>query len=248
MEEIEIREEGGSQFTIRALIKEIKNSFLLIVAITLLCTAIGGVFGKFFVKTTYVSKASLMVSSTDQGGGNITQSKELATTMKAFLDSTNKIIFQQVETDYNSEHHEGKISAKELESSLGISVNTVMMDLTLTTTNKDAKQILQKVIENMIAAVNENKDGEYTYEEFAGKLKITSPASDAESDAGSKVFKYMAIFFILGAFGSLLFVLLKILLNDTYSDKDLFEADLGIEVLSMIEAVSPAKNKNKEAN
>jgi capsular polysaccharide biosynthesis protein len=247
MEDIEIREESNSQFTIQALIKEIKNNVLLIIAITLLFAAIGGVVGKFFIKTTYVSKASLMVATSTEGENAITQSKELASTIKAFLDSTNNTIFTATEIEYNSMHPHQKLTTKEIAKSLDISVNTIMIDLTYTTTNKDAKIILQKIVENIITAVNEvNPDtNEPTYSEFAGKLKETSPASNQESDEGTKVFKYMIIFFIIGAFGSLLFVFFKVILNDTYSDKESLELDVGIDVLSMIE-ISASSNTKEE--
>ena len=233
MEELEIREDGVSQFTIRAVVREIKKRLLFVVAITLLLTAIGGVLGKFFIKTTYVSKASLMVSAGDDSGG-VSQAKELATTVKAFLDSTSNSIYNEIEKSYTSV----PITAKEIEKSLKITVNAVMIDFTFTTKNKDAQKILQLIVQKMIDSVNETKNGEYMYAEFANKLKETTSASPAETDEGIKVFKYMAIFFMLGLFCNLLFIFLKVLLNDTYSDKDLFESDLGIDVLAMIEAVS----------
>ena len=59
MQEI-IREEGGTHFTVRALFKELKKKLLLVVALILVATAIGGIYGGLVVDTKYTTDDKLV--------------------------------------------------------------------------------------------------------------------------------------------------------------------------------------------
>ena len=264
MQEI-IREDGGSQFTLQALIKAVKRRLLLIVAITLLCTAVGGVFGAFIVDTRYTTTATIMVNVDSEG--TLSQAQSLATALKSITDPENNDLYSEVWYKFNIDNPENKIaSVQELKDSITVKVSSTLLYFTLVSTNPKADSILTlfmqhvkdfadtKDYDNPIKdeegnyVLDENGEKQYApkYPLYAEKVDIISIPFEPKDDSMTKVFKYMALFFIVGAFGSLCFVLLKVLLEDTYSDKASFENDFAIDVLATIEEVKIARADKSE--
>ena len=80
MEEI-YSEESIGQFSIKVFIKELKKRMLFIVATTLLFAALGGVVGKFFVKTQYTSTATIIVKVSESDNGVTLEDAEKVATI-----------------------------------------------------------------------------------------------------------------------------------------------------------------------
>ena len=254
----EYREEGASQFSLQSFFYEIKKRLLLIIAVTLLCTAVGGVVGAFFVKPQYKSTATLIVTGE---GMSLSEAQSLATAMKSFLDPENDIIYKNTYGELETKSLDESVSITELKYSLAVKVNSMMINLEYESTNVEADTILNTIIvefRKFIDQTDANEpikkvevDGEmiekpnYIYDTFGGKLQVLSYASDPTNDSKLLVFKYMALFFIIGAIGTVLAVLLKVMLNDTYSDKETLQNDIGIDVLVMIEDVISVKKESK---
>lgn len=237
----EYREEGASQFSLQSFFYEIKKRLLLIIAVTLLCTAVGGVVGAFFVKPQYKSTATLYV-----GGETLSESQSLATAIKSFLEPDNDIIYKQAENELSD--LSPSVDIAELKESLTVKVNSMMINLEYESTNPHADTILNTIIMTFMDFIdqeNAEKPGEYLYDIFGGKVRVISPASKKTNDSKLLVFKYMALFFIIGAIGTVLAVLLKVMLNDTYSDKETLQSDIGVDVLVMIEDVISVKKESK---
>ncbi|MBR2337332.1 MAG: hypothetical protein IKA61_05270 [Clostridia bacterium] len=234
-----IREDGGSQFTLQALFKELKKKLLLVVAIVLLCTAAGGVFGAFVVDTKYTSNATMIVNVGNEG--TLAEAQSLATALKSITEPENDAIYNSTITTFNAKHPDSKITLEELKSSVSVTSNSMLLNLTIVSTNAEANLILDEFMRQIRRFANEEvtNDGvtTYRYPLFAEKVDVISYASKPVSDAKTKVFKHMALFFIVGAFGSMLLVLLSVLLNNTYADKSSFERDYDIDVLATLEDI-----------
>lgn len=234
MEEM-IREDGGSQFTLQAIFKALKKKLLLIIAVTLLFTAVGGVFGAFVVDTQYTTSGTMIVNVGNDG--TLADAQSLATALKSITDPGNDRIYKAVTTKFNATHPNDKITIAELQGAISVTANSVLLNITMTTSNPKADLILDEFMSEIKAFANEKdaSTGAYKYHLFAGKVDVISYASTPSSDAQTKVFKNMVIFFVIGAFGSVLVVLLMLLLNDTYANKVSFEKDFAIDVLATIE-------------
>ncbi|MBR2384212.1 MAG: hypothetical protein IKA99_01235 [Clostridia bacterium] len=253
MEEI-IREEGGSQFTLQALFKELKKKLLLVVAIVLLCTAIGGVYGGVIVDTKYTSNATMIVNVGKEG--TLVEAQGLATALKSIADPENDAIYEATATTFLSTHPDfankykmnKDILAANLKGAISVTTNQMLLNLKITSTFPEADSILNQFMTEIQKFANQpSTDGEFRYPLFADKVFIVSPASKPFSDAKTKVFKYMLLFFVVGVFGSMLLVLLSVLLNDTYADKLSFEKDYNLDVLATFEDVTLNEESRKTA-
>jgi capsular polysaccharide biosynthesis protein len=191
----------------------------------------------------------------------LADAEKLATATASFLSPKTDFIYQIVKTGFNASGPKQTVSVKELKESLSVTVDSMMINLEYESTNVEADTILNTIIvefRKFIDQTDANEpikkvevDGEmiekpnYIYDTFGGKLQVLSYASDPTNDSKLLVFKYMALFFIIGAIGTVLAVLLKVMLNDTYSDKETLQNDIGIDVLVMIEDVISVKKESK---
>ena len=236
-----MREEGGSQFTLQALFKELKKKLLLVIAIILFCTAVGGVYGGVVVDTTYTTNATMIVNVGNDG--TLEQAKSLATALKSIVDPENDVIYDLTATTFVSKNPNYPMKRDELKAelkkSISVTTNAMLLNLTMSTTLPEAESILNLFMKQMMDFVNVKVEGSdaYVYPLFAEKIDIISPAGDVKDDSNSKVFKYMALFFIVGAFASMLLVFLKVFLNNTYTDKASFEMDFDMDVIATIEDI-----------
>ena len=239
-----IREESFSQFTLGDIFKELKKRLLLVVAIICVFTAVGGVFGAFVVDTTYTSEAVMMVRAGEEG--TLADAQTLASAFMSLAGPKNEQIYKKTVVEFNADHPQNKVTLKELKESISISTNSMLLNVAIETKNPKADSILIKFMLQVqeFAKTNDEK-GEFKYPLFANKIDVISQPSEPESDEKSKVFKYLALFFIVGAFCSMVMVIARVMLDDTYTDKASFERDFEVSVLATFEEVSSSKNKDK---
>ena len=180
MEELEFMEEKTFQITFQALFKEFKRNLLLIIAIVVAFTAIGGIIGGFFIKTQYTSVASLMIKSDPPkelveiivNGTSLSEEEGLARAFKSILVSSDPIFVNAV-TEYNSQNPNNPVKKEDVKENLTVKVSSVMINLEYTSSNPNSQQILDKIVKHLIKFV-ETKDegGEYTYgPRYVDKLK-----------------------------------------------------------------------------
>lgn len=232
MEEILNEEDGGvSQFSLQAFIKAIRKNLLLIVAMTVLCTALGGVIGRFFIKTQYTSISTMIVVAEQGEDLTLSESQSLAVAIKSLLTPENNYIYERVQKRFNENKPSGApdVTVKELKGALTVDVESMMLTFDFTSQNPEAQYILELFMAELEDYINVQTSF------YGGRLEILSEQSKAENDEQMKVIKFMLVFMLLGGFVSLLGVFLKVLLNDTYQDKESLENDLNVEVLAEIE-------------
>ena len=250
MQEI-IKEEGGNHFTIRALLKELENKLILVVALILVCTAIGGVYGRFLVDTRYTTTSTMIVNV--GADGTLEESQNLAKAFKSITESDT--IYELTAIEYMTKYHYSKMKREELKNeikgSISVTVDSMLLKFTMSSRLsgvKDILNILMRKVQEFVDSPKFDDDGNIMKDEFgevipvyplfAGKVFIVSPATEPTNDADTKVFKNMVMFCFAGAFVSMAFIVLKVLFNNTYADKTSFEEDYDIDVLATIDDIS----------
>lgn len=254
MEEV-VYNEKESQLTLGALLEAAKRRIGLILAITLFLTVVGGIVGKFFIKTKYTSSGEAIVMMTvGDDDANKTSSTTayqysvyLAETVNtSFLksDLVLKKASETLKTDHNID-----ISPEKLKSGLTSTVDSnrgIAISVKFSSNYEEADVILGTVLNTLVEELNTKKeDGSYTWELFGNSVRITSSPSKVTSDSTSKVIKFLAIFFVIGLVVSAIVIVIGVLLDDTYKSKEQFEKDTGIDVLATLENIALAKEKTE---
>ncbi len=255
MEEEVVYNEKESQLTLGALLEAAKRRIGLILAITLFLTVVGGIVGKFFIKTKYTSSGEAIVMMTvGDDDANKTSSTTayqysvyLAETVNtSFLksDLVLKKASETLKTDHNID-----ISPEKLKSGLTSTVDSnrgIAISVKFSSNYEEADVILGTVLNTLVEELNTKKeDGSYTWELFGNSVRITSSPSKVTSDSTSKVIKFLAIFFVIGLVVSAIVIVIGVLLDDTYKSKEQFEKDTGIDVLVTLENIALAKEKTE---
>lgn len=255
MEEEVVYNEKESQLTLGALLEAAKRRIGLILAITLFLTVVGGIVGKFFIKTKYTSSGEAIVMMTvGDDDANKTSSTTayqysvyLAETVNtSFLksDLVLKKASETLKTDHNID-----ISPEKLKSGLTSTVDSnrgIAISVKFSSNYEEADVILGTVLNTLVEELNTKKeDGSYTWELFGNSVRITSSPSKVTSDSTSKVIKFLAIFFVIGLVVSAIVIVIGVLLDDTYKSKEHFEKDTGIDVLVTLENIALAKEKTE---
>ena len=250
MQEI-IREEGGTHFTVRALFKELKKKLLLVVALILVATAIGGIYGGLVVDTKYTTTSTMIVNV--GADGTLEESQNLAKAFKSITESDT--IYELTAIEYMTKYHYSKMKREELKteikSSITVTVDSMLLKFTMTSKLsgvKDILNILMRKVQEFVDSPKFDDDGNIMKDEFgevipvyplfAGKVFIVSPATEPTNDADTKVFTNMVVFCGGGVLVSMLIIVLRVLFNNTYDDKASFEEDYDIDVLAMIDDIS----------
>lgn len=256
MEEEVVRggaEEG--QISLVALLEAAKHRIGLILAIVVVMTVIGGIFGKFFVKTKYSSSGEVIVMMmTDDESENKTSSTTayqysvyLAETINSSLLKSDLVMKNAAET--LKAEHGISIRTSELKSGLTSSVSQnrgIAISMKFTSSYEQADVILNTVINTLVKELNsKDGDGNYKWELFGNSVRITSAPSAVSNDSRSKVLKYLAIFCVIGLVIAAVFIVIVVITDDTYKSKEQFEKDTGIEVLASLENIALAKEKKE---
>lgn len=260
MQEI-IREEGGTHFTVRALFKELKKKMLLVVALILVATAIGGIYGGLVVDTKYTTTSTMIVNV--GADGTLEESQNLAKAFKSITESDT--IYELTAIEYMTKYHYSKMKREELKneikSSITVTVDSMLLKFTMTSKLsgvKDILNILMRKVQEFVDSPKFDDDGEIMrdpetkeiiplYPLFAGKVFIVSPATEPTNDADTKVFTNMVVFCGGGVLVSMLIIVLRVLFNNTYDDKASFEEDYDIDVLAMIDDISSLSEEDSNS-
>ncbi len=235
-----------TQLSLQTILIEVRNNLLLIIIVTLLFALAGGIYGKFFVKTQYTSKAAMVVTALpEETSGSTTTaytySVNLTNTMGLFVKS-------RTVCERAAELYEGKtgnkISSGTIQGSISYSVveKTFIINLTCKTTHGDADVILEVLMDAAIEVANEYNDGKSF---FAKKLQIFDAPTSPSDDSSTKLYKYIFVMLAIGLVVSVLIIILKIILNDTYKSKDDLERDIPVEVLALVDDLTQIKEGRK---
>lgn len=254
MEEV-VCNEKESQLTIGALLDAAKRRIGLILAITLFLTVVGGIVGKFFVKTKYTSsgEAIVMMTVSDDDANKISSttayqnSVYLAETVNTSFLKSDLILKKASET--LKKDHNIDIKPEKLKSGLTSTVDSnrgIAISVKFSSNYEAADVILGTILDTLVEELNtKREDGSYEWELFGNSVRITSSPSRVTNDSLTKVIKFLVIFFVIGLVVSAIAIVIGVLLDDTYKTKEQFEKDTGIDVLATLENIALAKEKTE---
>ena len=254
MEEQLSSEKSVNNLSLKNFFELITKNIVLLLIVTLICSAAGLIFGRFVIKTTYSSTATIAIKidslSSDSENvqseyNNFQYATKLTKACSLFMSSDN------VANDAASElKTKGiNISSYDIIDNLSFTIveNSLFFNIKFASTNQNAQIILEQIIESAIkVSADTQQDGTKTYGILANRFYESSSSRGIQNNSSSKTVKYFLIAFLIGLILSILIILIKYLFDDTYRSKEQFEKETGVSVLAYIVDLETSGQKSKK--
>lgn len=251
MENEKVIEEQG--LSISDLFFLVKRNIVLIIIITGLLTVVGAVYGLKIKKPTYSATATAVVmieTSGNQGSpttSDYVYASYYTSTFTTFIQ-TNPVLNLASEKLSKKGH---TVSREQLDNCITVSsysdslIITVQARVAEDDRNKGVEKsmdIANTVLEAAIEIGNQkikDADGKevYKYKVFANNLVVMENVEEEDVTASRGAFTITVICMLLGLVLSFGIILIKYLVDDTFTSKELFEKTHNINVLSVIAEV-----------
>lgn len=253
MEENQNQSGEARQISLQILWNEFKKKWWIVALITVIFTVMGGLFGKFYVKTTYSASSSLIVVPEQMGTGTgnnteLTFAVNLTYTFASVIPSS--AVSRIAADKYNKKYPDAKISASQIMSGTTVTTDekSFVIVVKYSSSNPNSHEILNFLVDSVLEYSNQtvtDEKGEETYNIrlLADKLRVMDYAERSSNDERSKVIKYLLIAFVLGLAVSAVILVLGVFINDTYTSKEELERDLSIEILAFIDNIDAKEGK-----
>jgi len=239
-----------------------KKNIILILIITIVCTAIGGVYGLFIKERSYTASATTMVmvdtskqsTVTSTEYSNYMYSTYLINTYKDFVVS-HKVIDEVVTNLANSKGY--VLTYKTITENLSISndQNSLVVTLSYTAHGNEKEQesidVVNEILKTSIKIVDEEKlESDSTKLKYFILSNSVQPIDYATSAIGKRgASTIIIISFVVGLVISFGIILIKYLTDDTFKSKEEFKRIFGIDVIATIPDLETIKgdatNENK---
>lgn len=227
-------EKGLSLSDLFFLAKKNVIMILIIIFCFILC---GAVYGFGIRKTTYSSSATAIVmaessSSTANGYQDYLYSNYLINTFKDFIVSESVLELTKAELSAYD------LTKEQIASSIKVSVttNSLILKIESKASSHDlAVKLVNTILDKAIEAANKMENGDYKYSVLANKLIDMEYATEATGTRGALM--VLAISFLLGLIVSFGIVLIKYLVEDTFTSKDEFEQMFDLKILSLLPTI-----------
>jgi capsular polysaccharide biosynthesis protein len=211
---------------------------LLMILVIIFCFILGGaIYGLGIRKTTYAADATAIVmaessTSTANGYQDYLYSNYLINTFKDFIvsDSVIELVKEEL-SDYN-------LTKEQIVSSVTVGVTTNSLILRIKAKAGDyvlAVTLANTILNKAIEAANIMEDGEYKYSVLANKLIDMEYAYEATGSRGALT--VLIISSLLGLIISFGIVLIKYLIEDTFTSKEEFEQMFDIKILALLPSI-----------
>ena len=226
--EIIVQEEAGISFN--DLFFLIKKNLVMIMIITFLFTLAGGIYGFGFKSYTYTSTATAIVYGENNSNNpyqDVLTAQYMINTFKDYI--TSNVVAKDVMSsdsckDYN-------LDIKHIQENLSVSTQTTN-SLVLTIKYKAASE------KEAITVLNQILDSTEFLSNQTEQLKdifIVMDRAEEVSTVGSRgAAMVIIICFIIGALLSCGIVLIKFLMDDTYTSKEAIEKHYNINVIASL--------------
>jgi len=214
-----------------------KKNWLLILIVIFVSILSGAIYGFGIRKTTYSADATAIVmaessTATANGYQDYLYSNYLINTFKDFIvsDSVIELVKEELK-EYN-------LSKKQILDSITVSVttNSLILRIKAKAENNDlAITLANTVLEKAMEAANVTENGEYKYDVLANKLIDMEYAYEATGSRGALT--VLIISCLLGFIISFGIILIKYLIEDTFTSKEEFEQMFEIKVLALLPSI-----------
>ena len=213
----------------------------MILVITFLFTLAGAIYGLKYKETTYTASGSAIIlvgqgDSTNEYQ-NVLIAQYMITTFQDYM-SSGAVITDVVNSESCKEYN---LNVNNVINSLSIntlSTNSLVLNVKYKSNNKEqAIKVLNQILDSTYALSNSEK-----YKKTLGdKFIILDYSSDFNTEGSRGAALIIIITFILGVIISLAIILLKYLLDDTYTSKEAFEKQLNVNVLTCLPLIKEEK-------
>ena len=219
---------------------------LLMILIIIFCFILGGaVYGFGIRKTTYTADATAIVmaessTSTVNGYQDYLYSNYLINTFKDFIisDSVMELVKEEL-SEYG-------LSKEQIINSITVSVttNSLIVRIKAKTGQHDlAIKLVNTVLNKAIEAANVKENDEYKYSVLANKLIDMEYAYEAVGSRGALT--VLVISALLGVIISFGIVLIKYLVDDTFTSKEEFEQTYNLKIIALLPSIQVNGGSNK---
>lgn len=229
-----LNQESGISFA--NLLFLIKKNIVMIFAITFVFILCGGIYAFGFKKTVYTAKTSIIVMATPESSTTEYNAAQLS----SFLINTVQDFIKADPVVKETSEETGCSEAKIIK---GLSISSKANNLIITinyksTSKEEAIAVVNSITRNVQIVVDSTREDDptaYKYYIFANKIVPINFANDAVGSRGAAMI--LVISALLGAIVSFAIVLIKYLMDDTYTSKEDFEKEFKINVLALIERI-----------
>lgn len=216
--------------TFKEIIASLKAHMFFIILFTLVISVIGLVYAHVFMKTTYTAKATLQVYIEPDSGNNITETN--AYSFGTYLAEDYMKLLTFPEYIENAAQKGVNINPKALK--FDHLDKSVLIEITYSLKSKEdasekVSDDLNKYLEYTKDAIDKGQNSNY-----ANRLRIESraTASTVSVSGGANSASLMA--FMLGLVLSILIIIIKFFVDDSFNSNEDVEAATGTAVLSVI--------------
>ncbi|MDD3170807.1 MAG: Wzz/FepE/Etk N-terminal domain-containing protein [Bacilli bacterium] len=215
----------------------VKKNLLMIIIVTFIFILCGSIYGFGIRKTTYSADATAIVmaensSTTTSGYQDYLYSNYLINTFKDFIVSDSVIELVK------DELKEYGLTKEQIVDSItvGVTTNSLIVRITAKAGSTTlAVKLVNTVLDKAMEAANVMENGEYKYNVLANKLVDMEYAYEATGSRGATTVLVISV--LLGLIVSLGIVLIKYLIDDTFTSKDEFERMFKINVLALLQNI-----------
>lgn len=254
-ENVVIDETQEKSLSIGELFFLVKKNIILIIVITILCTAAASVYGLFFKERSYTASASTMVMvDVDKKGTQTTTeytnymySTQLINTYNDFVVSKN-IINKTIEALKDKGYD---LSYETIKKNLSLSSKTNSLVVTISYTahgngkDQEAIDVVNTLVDTIIYTVNneKNSDDKLKWPILSNSIESIDQADKAVGKRGATTIILIGI--LAGLVISFGIVLIKYLTDDTFKSREEFERVFKINVLAQIPDLQIIKGDEK---
>ncbi len=232
-------EESGISFD--ELFTLVKKNIVMILLITILFTLAGAIYGLKYKETTYTANGSAVIlvgqgDSTNEYQ-NVLIAQYMLTTFQDYM-SSGAVITNVVNSDACKGYN---LNVSSVINSLSIdtlSVNSLVLNVKYKSNNKEqAIKVLNQILDSTYELSNSEK-----YKDTLGnKFIILDYASDFNTEGSRGAAIVILITCAIGIIISFAIIILKYILDDTYTSKEAFEKQLNINVISCLPLINDEK-------
>lgn len=219
---------------------------LLMILIIIFCFILGGsIYGFGIRKTTYTADATAIVmaessTSTVNGYQDYLYSNYLINTFKDFIisDSVMELVKEEL--------GEYGLSKEQIINSITVSVttNSLIVRIKAKAGQHDlAVELANTVLNKAMEAANVKENDDYKYSVLANKLIDMEYAYEAIGSRGALTI--LVISTLLGVIISFGIVLIKYLVDDTFTSKEEFEQTYNLKIIALLPSIQVNGGSNK---
>ena len=242
---MEVANEKEKSLSFADILGVLRSRIIWIIAITVLCTVIGGVYAFAFKKPTYTAKLNAMIYVETYKNQVTEEDKEVDEHIRYQYAS---LIAEEIGTFLLSPTVLNACG-QDLKGSLSVTPTEDQPVFTVTYTYQkkggdsnlvkaEVAETLNKFMDKAVEFMGNSDDGTDRFKWYSGKIVVFSEAQPKDVSASTGKLGVILIAFAIGLVLSVIFVLVKNAFDDTITTKEQIEAITGNQIIATIDISS----------